>query len=184
MIRYIRSVTAILGLMVGCGGAYAQRTCDNGLLRGPYAFTVVGSSVGIFDSSGTLHPFASPLPINVVGQAIFDGQGGYTRVDFAVQEGSPVSSPPLTSNGFRADQVGTYDIAEDCTGTMTNSIPSGQTNTFAIVLVRYGEQIFGVVTGTNVPSVPPAALPSGTSCDAGCSTGVNLSINFIRDSGR
>jgi hypothetical protein len=72
------TIIVLAGLLTGTAGAHAQCACDNSSLQGQYAFKVVGTLVGVLDSSGTLHPLTSPLPINAVGQATFDGEGGYT----------------------------------------------------------------------------------------------------------
>jgi hypothetical protein len=182
MLNSIKVIIAISSVLIGSPGAHAQRACDNSSLQGQYAFKVVGTLVGVFDSSGTLHPLVASQPINAIGQAIFQGNGQYSRVDFAVQNGAPVITPPVTTNDFRAGETGTYDVADDCTGVMTNNIPSGQTNTFAIAVADFGERIFGVVSSTHIPTLPPALVPSGTTCSSGCDVGVNLLIEFTRNS--
>jgi hypothetical protein len=101
-----------------------------------------------------------------------------------VQNGLPVITPPVTANGFRAGETGSYDIASDCSGVMTNNIPSGQTNTFAIAVADFGQRVYGVVSSTHIPSLPPALAPSGTSCSSGCDVGVNLLIEFTQSSSR
>jgi hypothetical protein len=169
-------------MLIGIGGATAN--CDNSSLSGSYSLRVNGFAVGVFDSSGTLHSYAALQPITIVGQAIFDGSGSFTRVDYAMQNGSPAIPPgnPLTDNGFRSAISGTYDIAADCTGVMTTTFVGGQVNTFALAVVDYGQSIFGVSKTSHQPMLPPASLPSGTTCSSGCDLGVNLAIEFDRNS--
>ncbi|HET7882516.1 MAG TPA: hypothetical protein VFL55_16645, partial [Acetobacteraceae bacterium] len=66
--------------------------CDNSSLHGIYPFTASGFTMGIYDSSGTLHYLNPPQPLSSVGQYTFDGRGTFTRVDFNVGNGVPVNN--------------------------------------------------------------------------------------------
>jgi hypothetical protein len=101
-----------------------------------------------------------------------------------VQNGVPATTPPLTANNFRTGEFGSYDIAPDCTGVMTNNIPNGQKNTFAIALVNYGQAIYGVISGTHIAFLPPVVVPSGTDCSSGCEAGLNASVEFTQNTPR
>lgn len=176
--------TAVTLILIGIGDAAAN--CDNSSLSGSYSLRANGFAEGVFDSSGTLHPYSALQPITIVGQADFDGNGSFTRVDFAVQNGTPAIPPgnPLTANGFRSGITGTYDVAADCTGVLTANFVTGQVNTFALAVVDYGQSIFGVSKSSHQPMLPPASLPSGVTCSSGCDLGVNIAIEFDRNSNR
>nr|WP_294552799.1 hypothetical protein [uncultured Rhodopila sp.] len=179
--------TVLMVTIMGIGGAKASH-CDNSSFSGSYALRVSGFAEGVFDSSGTLHPYSALQPITIVGQANFDGNGSFARIDYAVQNGSPAipAGTPLTENGFRSGITGTYQIADDCTGILTADFVTGQINGFALSVVDNGQTVFGVSTFSHQPMLPPASLPSGTTCSApdGCDLGVNLAIEFVRNPNR
>jgi hypothetical protein len=56
---------------------------------------------------------------------VFDGNGGPMQVDNAILGGISVIMPgtPLTDNGFRANETGSYSVAADCTGTAVINFP-------------------------------------------------------------
>jgi hypothetical protein len=183
-------------------------SCDQSSLRGQYAFTLQGMTLGVLDpptdlnatprQPGVLHPFASPLPVTAVGQFTFDGHGSFTRVDFNMSNGTPTifSTTPLTGDDFRTGQTGTYaldthDADADCTGNMVLHVPTGIPNverviTIAIAVVGYGQRVFGVVTSEHAPSLPIA--PAGTSCPAppgtGCYLGDNILLELTQNASR
>jgi hypothetical protein len=186
MINSFKAIIALAGLLVGASGANAKANCDNNSLQGEYAFKAQGANVGVLDSSGALHPFASPQLLNAVGQFMFDGNGSFTRVDFAIGNGTPQvnASTPLTDNGFRTGQTGSYSVADDCTGTMVVNIPGGTVLDLALALVDGGQAVFAVISHESVPGLPPSVVPAGASCSSGCEIGANVSVELTRGSSR
>ena len=69
--------------------------CTNATLRGDYAFSVVDFI----------------LPQVVVGIGRFDGNGGFTQVDYI---GDSLRTTGATS--FRGGETGSYTVNPDCTG--------------------------------------------------------------------
>jgi len=134
-------------ILVGVGAGSALADCGNGSLSGQYASRSQGSVIGVFDSSGVLHPLATPQIVTGVGQNTFDGNGSFVRSDVAVNSGVTLGSPtPLTDTGFRDEGGGTYKIDADCTGVMSLFVPGGMEIDFAIVVADSGR----IVTGTVV----------------------------------
>jgi hypothetical protein len=182
MISSFKTIIALAGLLVGASGSNAKANCDNNSLQGEYAFKAQGAILGVVDSSGVLQPFASPQQLNAVGQFMFDGNGSFTRVDFAVSNGTPQinASTPLTDDGFRTGQTGTYRVADDCTGTMVVNIPGGTVLDLALALVDQGQAAFAVISHESVPGLPPSIVPAGTSCTSGCDVGPSVSVELTR----
>ena len=174
-------------VLIGASTAPALADCSNGSLSGEYASRTQGSVIGVFDSSGALHPLATPQIITGIGQNTFDGNGSFVRSDVTVNNGVVLGSPtPLTDTGFRTGQSGTYQIDGDCTGKISLTQPGGTEIDFAVVVSDSGRMVTGTVVKEHVPALPPAIVPAGTSCDAGtgCSIGVNLLIDFTQVSSR
>jgi hypothetical protein len=165
-----------------CAGT-GHANCDNSSLQGQYAFKVQGANVGVFDSMGTLHPFASPLLVNAVGHFSFDGNGSLSRIDYNVSNGTPTitAATPLTEDGFRTGQTGSYSIGDDCTGNLVLNVPGGRVIQIAIALVDYGQGVLGVVKAEHAPSLPAALLPADTACDSGCDLGDNILVEMTRN---
>jgi hypothetical protein len=172
---------AAIAAMVTAGPAFA--TCDANSLSGPYATTSQGSLIGVFDSGGVLHPLATPQVISGVGLVTFDGSGSFTREDVAVNSGNVLGAPtPLTETGFRTGQSGTYTVTADCTGSLSLFVPGGTEIDFALVVADSGRTVYSTVNKEHVPALPPAIVPSGTTCDAGagCAVGVNVLVDFTK----
>jgi hypothetical protein len=196
MVKSLKATIALCGILVGAGGAQATPACDQSSLRGQYAFTLQGMTLGVLDpptdlmagQPGVLHPFASPLPVTAVGQFTFDGHGSFTRVDFNMSNGTPTifSTTPLTTYGFRTGQTGSYEVYPDCTGNIVLDVPVGREIHIAIAVVGYGQRVFGVVASEHAPSLPPAIVPSGTSCAAGtgCELGDNILLKLTQNAPR
>nr|WP_294549011.1 hypothetical protein [uncultured Rhodopila sp.] len=165
-------------LITGMGPGYAA--CDNTSLNGVYPFTTNGYTLGIYDSSGTVHYLTPPQPLSSVGQYTFDGQGNFTRVDYNVGNGVPVNGPstPVNDAGFRTGQTGTYTIADDCTGTITLNA-NGAMIDLQVVVVDYGLSAFAIVKSEHVPGF--ANPPDGTSCASGCDEAVNILSELKKD---
>ena len=197
----LKATIVLCGILVGVGGAQAAPSCDNSSLRGQYAFTLQGMTLGVLDpptdlnatprQPGVLHPFASPLPVTAIGQFTFDGHGSFTRVDFNMSNGTPTifSTTLLTGDDFRTGQTGTYNVSSDCTGNIVLDVPPGPNPReihIAIAVVGYGLRVFGVVASEHAPSLPPAIVPSGTSCAAGtgCELGDNILLKLTQNAPR
>jgi hypothetical protein len=171
----------VSSILLGLTGSSAF-ACDNSSLNGSYAFKSQGAAVGLLDSDGIVHPFASPQLINAVGEFTFDGYGALTRVDFAMSNGIPaVGVSPITDGGFFGGRTGTYSIAEDCTGMMTVSVPGGTTLYYAFALIDYGRAANGVLKAEHLPTFPAALVPAGTSCTSGCDLGVNVATDWVQN---
>jgi hypothetical protein len=105
--------------------------CDEGLIRGSYAFTIEGQKI------------QGPGPTgNQVGVAMttFDGQGHLTSTDTVIFGGVLVGDfthPPAT---------GTYTVNPDCTGSFTHEFSDGRpTVTTNFVIAANGDEIYTVV---------------------------------------
>jgi hypothetical protein len=156
--------------------------CSNATLHGDYAFSLHGESLGILVPQSTgapkLAPFASPLPADGVAITHFDGNENLTQVDFVMRNGTPAATPttPVTGNGFRSGETGTYSIQPDCTGKFTIIFPDMTEIDVAFVLANYGREIRTVVTRQHVPALPPPIIPAGATCvpPSGCDLGVQI----------
>jgi hypothetical protein len=181
-----KSILTLSGLLAAVLGVPTAKACDTSSLQGAYTFKVQGANVGVFDSTGTLQPFASPLLVDGAGYFTFDGNGGLTKVDYNVGNGTPSIIPaiPLTDDGFRTGQTGTYSVDADCTGSLVFNVPGGRVVQVQLILVAYGEGVFGVVKAEHAPSLPAAILPSGTACDSGCDLGDNLLLELTHDTAK
>jgi hypothetical protein len=163
--------------------------CSNATLFGDYAFTLHGESLGVLapqtGAPPRLLPFASPLPADGVAMTRFDGHGNLTQVDFVMRNGTSAATPgtPLTGDGFRAGETGTYHVSPDCTGWFKLQFPDTSEVDVAFVLARGGREIRTVVTRQHVPALPPAIVPSGATCAAatgGCDLGVQVRSDGVK----
>jgi len=164
------------------GAAWAQVPnvgCSNATLNGDYASGVQGEYVGILDSSGVVHPFESPIPINGVVMQHFDGEGNFTQVDFFMQDGTKRPGATI-STGFDGSEKGPYTVNPDCTGNFEIDAGSGPAEVIVkvmFVLARQGTELHGVVKALHVPAAPPAA--DNTMCVFG--TGCDLAVQVRAD---
>jgi hypothetical protein len=169
--------------------------CSNATLRGDYSFTIHGESIGVLVPQTTgvpkLVPFPNPLPIDGVAITHFDGKtnpdgtGGLTQIDFVIRNGISLATPttPVTSNGFRSEETGTYTVNQDCTGTFKIMFPDTSEIDVAFVLANHGREIRTVVTRQHVPPLPPPAIPAGATCDAtsgGCDLGTQTRSDGVK----
>src|SRR5215472_14032232 len=162
--------------------------CVDATLQGDYAFTLHGESLGVLvpqtGAPPKLAPFASPLPADGVAMTHFDGHGNLTQVDFVMRNGTSAATPgtPLTANGFRSGETGSYEVSPDCTGTF--KIKFGDTTEIdvAFVIGNHGQEIRTVVTSQHVPKLPPPIVPPGAVCaaPAGCDLGVQIRSDGIK----
>jgi hypothetical protein len=105
--------------------AQDDSACSNASLKGRYGFVLNGTIVGVG-------------PIAIVGVAVYDGAGNWTRNETAVINGHvlPPESVP-----------GTYSVNTDCTGSTLDAI--GHHSQFAVV--NHGKEILSL--GTDLGSV-------------------------------
>jgi hypothetical protein len=178
MLRVATIIFGCVSFLLSAGPSHAD--CDNNSLNGVYPFTASGFTMGIYDSTGTLHYLNPPQPLSSVGQYTFDGQGNFTRVDFNVGNGVPVNnaSTPVNDSGFRTGQVGTYSISEDCTGVIELNA-NGAMIALQVVVVDFGLSARAIVKSEHVPGF--ANPPVGTSCTGGCDEGVNILVDLKKD---
>ncbi len=183
MLSSFRTTVGLFGIMACAGAAQAATSCHDGSLRGQYAFKVQGVNVGVIDAAGALHPFAAPLMVTAVGQFTFDGRGSFKRVDFNMSNGAPTinATTPLTQDGFRTGQTGSYAVDPDCTGNMILEVPGGREIHIAIAVVGYGQGVLGVVAKEHAPGLPPALVPPGATCAAGCELGDNILLELTEN---
>ena len=170
--RMLAAAIALPALSAAAWPQVPDVRCSNATLKGPYATTVQGEFVGILDSSGTLHPFDPPIPLNALAMANFDGMGNFTQVDFAMQDGKLRGGSP-TPPAFEGNESGPYTVNPDCTGNLEIDAPTGSKIKVVFVLANEGSQIHTVVYSVHTPGSPPAA--DGTTCGTGgCELGVQV----------
>ena len=175
----IRLITlGCVASILGIGTSHAG--CDNSSLNGVYPFTASGFLMGVYDSAGTLHYLNPMQPFSTVGQYTFDGQGNFTRIDYVVGNGIPSNnaSTPVNVSGFRTGQVGTYSIADDCTGQVIINA-SGAVVVLQLVVADFGLSGRAIVASEHVPGF--ANPPEGTSCTNGCDLGLNVLVDLKKD---
>jgi len=132
--------------------ARAQSTdndgCSNATLRGDYGLTVHGEFLGLITPTGPQY-FPSPVPIDGVAMANFDGKGNVTQVSVSVLSGVTAPGPTDPETGFGINQSGTYTVFSDCTGNFELSLPlaflSGK-----FVLAKQGQEIHAVIEQEHV----------------------------------
>jgi hypothetical protein len=135
-----RILAAAIALPALSGAAWAGGSDDSGCskatLKGAYAFSVltVASSTG---------------PGVVVGLGTFDGNGGFSQIDYPGDSGLA---------DFRTGQTGTYDVNRDCTGFMTINLGAGVGSVEnALVISNGGRSIDAVVAAFTLGG---AAVPA------------------------
>jgi hypothetical protein len=163
--------------------------CTDATLQGDYAFTLHGESLGVLVPQTTgpakLVPFATPLLADGVAITHFNGAGKLEQVDFVMRNGTSAATPttPVTGNGFRSGENGTYAVKSDCTGTFTITFPDTTEIDVAFVLAKNGHEIRTVVTRQHVPLLPPPIIPTGATCAAtsgGCDLGVQIRSDGVK----
>jgi hypothetical protein len=114
------------------GFAQDSQTCNNGLIKGSYGFSIEGQKL------------AGPGPVGLqvgVALATYDGVGGFTQIDTVTINGEVVSDFSHTP------ATGSYTVNSDCTGTFTINFTDGRPPVIAsFVVVRNGAEIDAVVT--------------------------------------
>lgn len=136
-----------------------NEACNNATLKGAYAFTVSGETVS---SMGTTFTHGVAL-------TNFDGAGNLTQVDFVTSNGTLLPGPTDPATGFRINEVGTYKVNSDCTGSAEIRFPappgvsSGLIIRLMFVLSEQGRVIHTVISGHILPGTTELLPDSGRS---------------------
>lgn len=174
--RYLREVALAATITSAVTAAHAADRCSNATIKGGYAVSVQGETLGILQGT-TVIPFPSPTPVNAVALIVFDGNGGLMQVDNGILGGISVITPgtPVTDNGFRMDETGTYSVAADCTGTAVINFPGGSEIDEALVVGADGNIIKTVTTRNHVQ-----AIPGNPNCTDGCDLATQVGTEEVR----
>jgi hypothetical protein len=129
--QIVAAIGALLLLASSAGAQTNDPRCNNGLIRGDYAFTIEGQKL------------APPGPVgSQVGVAMttFDGHGDLTQTDTVVIGGT------LAADFSHPVATGHYSVNRDCTGTFTIQFQDGRPPvTVNFVLAYDGNEIDTVV---------------------------------------
>jgi hypothetical protein len=162
------------------GSAAQAQQCSTKMLDGMYSVSFNGQRLGLLNGSPPiLAPFATPSLINGVSVFTFDGEGNFSNLNFAMNNGVPnaLGQPGLTPDGFSA-QTGTYHVNDDCTGAGTMTQP-GLSFTFAFVISDRGKRLRYVATSTHADTIP-----GNPNCTSGCDVAVEVAAEGERVFGR
>jgi len=110
------------------------RPCSLATLTGNYA----GSQSG-FESPNA--PGQTPQPFTDVGVVAFDGAG---NVSFTVTDMSPGNPNPYIA--LQLTGSGTYTVNSDCTGSISITTGDAAGDTFNLVIIGGGAEVFGTNT--------------------------------------
>jgi hypothetical protein len=118
-------ILLVSGILAVPCSALAQSTdhdgCTNATLRGDYAFRVSGSALLPMPSGNAW------VDREGVAMGHFDGEGGFTQVDFVMSNGVAVSGPPDPLTHFHTGEIGWYKVNADCTGQAQIRFPAPPT---------------------------------------------------------
>lgn len=134
--------------------------CTDSTLKGDYAFTISGQ---IFLPNGII------VQREGIAMTHFNGAGALSQVDLVLS--SPNASPPPgvsptnSVSGFHNEEIGTYTVYKDCTGTFTVNFPeltdpvTGKVTPGAIIVASFvlsdhGHTIHVIVTSLTPPGAP------------------------------
>lgn len=114
------STMAIGAVLIGLSvlpAVAADNGCSDASLKGDYAYSVNGTAV-------TIPPLG---PVAILGKITLDGKGAFTgSVNGSIAGAYVLTDVPVT---------GTYNVASDCTGTLTTFYPAFTAH-FSLVLVQ------------------------------------------------
>ncbi|REG51241.1 hypothetical protein B0G80_7730 [Paraburkholderia sp. BL6669N2] len=150
--------------------------CSNATLKGPFSFIGHGEILGLKAADGTLHPYAAPSILDDVALVTFDGRGTFQRTDFGMIGGLPKGG--LTT--FNPNQMGTYTVNSDCTGTMKivylpgGAVPAGVETDLNIVVAADGTLVESVVY--RAVTVSGVSGDGDVKCPSDCEQGVQESF--------
>ena len=158
-------LTSAALMLLASSSIAAADECSTAMLNGEYDASFHTLRLGVLSGNPpTLAPFPTQSVVDGVAMYVFDGEGNFTDLNFAMRDGSPnvpAGTPGLTPDGFIL-QSGTYHINPDCTGAGTMSQPNLST-TFVFVVGDRG-RTFRIV-GT---SIHVATIPGNPDCVSGC----------------
>jgi hypothetical protein len=129
-VSFALAVAATLVVLIA-NPAYAV-TCNNATLTGSYG-SIISLALNTPGQPNAFVPLAQDIPAASVGVLTFDGTGSYTDIHTTSVNG-------VIFTGL--SRPGTYTVNSDCTGSMSND----HGETFNIVVVSSGAEIFGIVT--------------------------------------
>ena len=183
-LRHLVFVT-VTAPVVLAAAAMAQENngCSNATLKGAYTFTIHGEALGIVAGTPpTLQRSTFPTEVDGVAIMTFDGTGQFTAVDFIMRNGASIIGPttPVTPNGFRTGETGTYAVSSDCTGALVVHPPDGSEIDQKFVLTNSGQEIRTTFNRQHVPQI--AGNPNCTP-PAGCDLAVQIQANGVRVTG-
>jgi uncharacterized protein YbaA (DUF1428 family) len=150
--------------------------CSNATLKGPFSFIGHGEILGLKAADGTLHPYAAPSILDDVALVTFDGRGTFQRTDFGMIGGLPKGGQTT----FNPNQMGTYTVNSDCTGTMKivytagGAVPAGVETDLNIVVAADGTLVESVVY--RAVTVSGASGDGKVTCPSDCEQGVQESF--------
>jgi hypothetical protein len=150
--------------------------CSNATLKGPFEFIGHGEILGLKAADGTLHPYAAPSILDDVALVTFDGRGTFQRTDFGMIGGLPKGGQTT----FNPNQMGTYTVNSDCTGTMKivytagGAVPAGVETDLNIVVAADGTLVESVVY--RAVTVSGASGDGKVTCPSDCEQGVQESF--------
>jgi uncharacterized protein YbaA (DUF1428 family) len=127
-------------------------------------------------ADGTLHPYAAPSILDDVALVTFDGRGTFQRTDFGMIGGLPKGGQTT----FNPNQMGTYTVNSDCTGTMKivytagGAVPAGVETDLNIVVAADGTLVESVVY--RAVTVSGASGDGKVTCPSDCEQGVQESF--------
>jgi len=121
-------LAATIALPALSGAAWADDfTCSNATLQGEYTFGVTN--------------FNAPQIHVSLGWKYFDGKGNLIQHDYRG------NTTPIE---FSGEEVGTYKVSADCTGTLTTQVATGGTVVVLFVISNRGRHIHEVVASYTV----------------------------------
>jgi hypothetical protein len=150
--------------------------CSNATLKGPFEFIGHGEILGLKAADGTLHPYAAPSILDDVALVTFDGRGTFKRTDFGMIGGLPKGGQTT----FNPNQMGTYTVNPDCTGTMKivylpgGAVPAGVETDLNIVVADDGTLVESVVY--RAVTVSGVSGDGNVTCPSDCEQGVQESF--------
>jgi len=166
------TAVALLSLSGAAQAGGPGELCSNATLKGPYGFTGHGEILGLIGTDNKVHAFASTSILDDVALVKFDGMGNFLRTDFGVIGGLPKGGQ-IT---FNPNQIGTYTVNSDCTGTMKTvytaggAVPAGVETDLNIVVAADGTLIESVVY--RAVTVSGESADGKVKCPPNCEQGV------------
>lgn len=170
-IRHLTAVSAAAAALLSTSGmAMANGACSNATLRGAYAFSAEGETLGLVDGNNTLHRYDAPAILNDVALVTYDGHGTFTRTDVGDINGVP----KFGQTDFTSNQRGAYGVKADCTGWMQIVYDNNTILNLKMVIGDDGTLVKAIIITETIPSSLPT--PDTTACPPSCN--VAAQVNF------